>query len=254
MSRPSRKRIYCYPDTPESLEIDLEWEAYWASPEGQAEIADRKARRQARFMAVLPSAIEERLRSTFTADSPIGLPERALDIVLAGGLDETPALAAVRGAEDICILAGGCGVGKSIAAVAWVHDYVAAPERWQDAAERDQEPRPRYRGHVPLWIAAAQLARTDHFKQSEVDRVAKVKRLVIDDLGSEFSDSKGFFASLLDEVIDLRYSGQRPTIVTTNLDADAFRARYGVRIVDRIREAGRFVGCGNQSLRKRPTQ
>jgi DNA replication protein DnaC len=249
MTRPTRQRIYCYPTTAESREIDAEWEAFWASLEGQAEIADRKARRQARYVAALPNAIEERLRSTFSADFPIRLPERALDVVLAGGLIETPALAAVRGAEDICILAGGCGTGKTVAAVAWVHDYVAAAERWQDIGERD--PRPQYRGRVPMWITATKLARTDHFKQSEVDRVVKVERLAIDDLGSEFSDSKGFFSSLLDEVIDLRYSGQQPTLVTTNLDVDAFKARYGARIVDRIREAGRFVNCGGVSLRRR---
>ncbi len=203
-------------------------------------------------MAALPAAIEERLRSTFGADNPIGLPVRALDIVLTGGLAETPALAAVRGAEDICIIAGGCGVGKTIAEVAWVCNYVSAPERWQDAADRDREPRPQYRGQVPLWISSAQLARLDHYKQDEIDRVAKVERLVIDDLGSEYQDAKGFFGSLLDELIDLRYAGQRPTVISTNLDVEAFKNRYGVRIVDRIREAGRFVACGSVSLRHRP--
>jgi DNA replication protein DnaC len=251
MSRPTRQHICCYPTTAESREIDAEWEAYWASPEGQAKIAERRARRQAAYDAALTGAIEERLRSTFLMDCPIGIPARALDIVLAGDLDETPALAAVRGAVDICILSGGCGVGKSIAAVAWVHDYVAAVERWHDTGDRDGEPCPRYRGHVPLWISASQLARIDHYDQAAIDRVGKVERLVIDDLGAEYQDAKGFFISLLDELIDTRYSGQRPTIITTNVDVEAFKNRYGVRIVDRIREAGRFVNCGNTSLRKR---
>ena len=83
--------------------------------------------------------------------------------------------------------------------------------------------------------------------------MGKVPLLVIDDLGAEFNDSKGFFASLLDELIDARYSHKLATIVTSNLDLEAFKTRYGVRIVDRIREAGRFVGCGAESLRRSPT-
>jgi DNA replication protein DnaC len=252
MTRPTRQRICCYPATTESRDIDAEWEAYWASPEGQAEIADRKARRQARYVAALAGAIEERLRSTFSVDCPIGLPPRALDMVLAGGLIETPALTAVRGAKDICVLASSPGTGKSVAAVARVHEQVAAPERWEDATKSDRDPRPQYRGHVPLWITAAQLARTNHFEQSEIDRVAKVELLVVDDLGAEFNDAKGFFLALLDELIDQRYARKLATIITTNLDAEAFKGRYGERIVDRIREVGRFVNCGNQSLRRRP--
>jgi DNA replication protein DnaC len=74
---------------------------------------------------------------------------------------------------------------------------------------------------------------------------------VIDDLGSEYHDAKGFFQTLLDEIIDVRYAGKLPTVITTNLDAAGFAAWYGERIVDRVREGGRFIACGNASLRRR---
>ena len=77
--------------------------------------------------------------------------------------------------------------------------------------------------------------------------------LVVDDLGSEYNDAKGFFSALLDEVIDCRYGAKLPTVITTNLDSSGFSARYGARVVDRIREAGRFINCGNTSLRGRAT-
>jgi len=222
-------------------------DAWESSPEGMAEIAAQKARRRHAYEAAVPVAIEALLR-----DPKYGLPLRALDCVLAGNLVETPALIAIRAATDLCVLGGSPGTGKSIAAVAWIHEYIAAPERWHDIHDPDRDPCPRYRGHVPLWITAAQLARISHYAQAAVDRIAKAQRLVIDDLFGEYSDAKGFFSSLLDEIVDARYSGQRPTIITTNLDAAGLAARYGSRILDRLCDGGRFIACGNTSMRRRP--
>lgn len=59
---------------------------------------------------------------------------------------------------------------------------------------------------------------------------------MIDDLSVEHADKGGNLASLLDEIIDTYYGDQRPLIITTNADKDAFKARYGQRIESRIRE------------------
>jgi DNA replication protein DnaC len=186
-----------------------------------------------------------------------GVPDRALDV----DAHETAAMVAVNDAVDMLILSGGVGVGKSVAAAQWMRTYVSEPSRWApsryDMMAKDcysHKVMPSYQERTrPIWLTASQLARTDHYEQSGVDAIAKAPRLVVDDLGAEYNDQKGFFISLLDELIDLRYSGKRPTIITTNLDAEGFKGRYGVRIVDRIREAGRFVACGSESLRKRTT-
>ena len=237
------------PERDAYLAADRAWEA---SPEGIAELAAEKAEREAQrwaaYQAALPAAIETLLRHGAGPGQRMELPERALDIVLAGGLQETPARAAVRDATDICVLGGGPGTTKTCAAVCWCREHIVAPANWRST----DVGQPYFVGMLPLWISAGQLARLDHFDQKAIDRVAKAQRLVIDDLGAEYADAKGFFNSLLDELIDARYSGKRPTVVTTNLDAEAFKARYGARIIDRIREGGRFVNCGDVSLRRRP--
>ena len=104
-----------------------------------------------------------------------------------------------------------------------------------------------------VWISAADLARVDHFSAKAVGRFKDAPLLVVDDLGGEYNDAKGFFGSLLDEVVDARYAGKLPAIFTSNLNAKGFTDRYGERIVDRIREAGRFINCGNTSMRGRAT-
>jgi len=226
--------------------------AWRATPEGQLEVAQQNARDVAAFEQERIKLATQMFCDTDAEPGyQIGLPPRAVEIVLAGP-QATVAIEAVHGAEDICILLGAPGTGKTIAAVARVHEYLFDVANWSKHDPREYQTRPYFRRPRPIWRTAGQLARIDHYKQAEIDRVGKVPLLVIDDLGAEFNDSKGFFASLLDEVIDLRYSSRRSTIITSNLAAPGFAARYGVRIVDRIREGGRFVGCGAESLRRRP--
>jgi DNA replication protein DnaC len=104
-----------------------------------------------------------------------------------------------------------------------------------------------------VWVTAAKLARWERYDEEAMNKLLRTPRLVIDDLGGEYLDKGGFYASLLDELINERQSSSRPTIMTTNLAAEAFKARYGERIVDRIREGGRFFECGNASLRRKQT-
>ena len=159
-------------------------------------------------------------------------------------------MGAVRGARDLLVLSGGCGTGKTVAAAAWLREYVATADHWEDGAGTKQIPifaRRRQSGLRPR-----SSRESDHYDQHKFDCVAKTRRLAIDDLGAEYQDAKGFFGALLDELIDARYSGMRPTVITTNLDAEAVKALWRSHR-DRVREAGRFVGCGSESLRKRRT-
>jgi len=72
---------------------------------------------------------------------------------------------------------------------------------------------------------------------------------VIDDFGVEYADQRGVLASIVDELIDRRYGDRRATIICTNLTATEFRKRYGDRVADRLREAGRFRVISESSLR-----
>jgi hypothetical protein len=224
--------------------LAAEWNAYWASPEGLSEKAELEAAEVAeksRLEALRPAYIRRVLEAA-------GVPGRALEVAMSGDLHPTAALAAVAGSAHSLILSGGPGCGKTVAAAERIRQHVADPESWGAAGEPRE---PRFTGAAPVWTSAAQLARADRYRGDAVGRFTAAPLLVIDDLGVEYVDAKGFFASLLDELIDARYAAMLPTLMTTNLDAPTFRGRYGERIADRIRECGRFVGCGSASLRGR---
>jgi DNA replication protein DnaC len=103
-----------------------------------------------------------------------------------------------------------------------------------------------------MFVTAARLARWSRYDEAAMEKLLKAKRLVIDDIGTEFMDANGSYQALLDEIVNERYANKRPTLMTTNLEVQAFAARYGERVADRIRESGRFVFVGRDSLRGKP--
>lgn len=160
-----------------------------------------------------------------------GWPVRALHA--ARSADESaPCIRAVAswataGGSCILVLSGGPGVGKTAAAAWWaLHrpgpvQFVTA-ERYVTSSSYD--------GSRDAWLHA--------------------EALVLDDIGVEYRDAKGNAASALDALVDEFYSCQRPLVITTNLDKDAFKGRVGPRIVDRVRECGGWRSFANaQSFR-----
>lgn len=81
-------------------------------------------------------------------------------------------------------------------------------------------------------------------------RVRNAQLLVIDDMGGEYAGEKGWNVRVFNGLLDQRYSRGLKTIITTNLTSDRFKADYGERVVDRIREAGKWVTLGGTSVRK----
>lgn len=61
-----------------------------------------------------------------------------------------------------------------------------------------------------------------------------VPLLALDDLGIEKPSE--WTQECISDLIDSRYSNNRKTILTTNLDAAGLKAQYGVRVADRLRE------------------
>jgi hypothetical protein len=130
----------------------------------------------------------------------------------------------------LLVLSGGVGTRKSGSAcyglVMRAGRYVTADELSSLAASRDEDGVVSYR------------------------QIKKAGLLVIDDLGGEYVDDKGWFVRALNAVIDARYSACLKTVLTTNLTAQQFKATYGERIADRIRESGKWWDIGGQSVRR----
>jgi DNA replication protein DnaC len=164
-----------------------------------------------------------------------GVPERQRRVL--ADLRDTPAVLSVREwqASDHCalVLSGGVGTGKSIAAAAWLLETV----RSLPSGLRSRR-----------WWKAFDLCRLGQFAD-ELGDLCRVRSLVIDDLGGEYADKSGSFATTLTWLVDARYEHNRRIVMTTNLEAAAFRARYGERIYDRLRECGAWVAVGGPSMR-----
>lgn len=162
---------------------------------------------------------------------------------ITGPVRDTEALAEVmRGDFRALVLAGAIGRGKTLAACWWLLDG-----KWPNKPELEPTgPRD------PLFVSSARLSRWERYDNTAMDRLLLSSRLVIDDLGEEFNDTKGNFLAVLDETVSDRIANLRPTVITTNLDVEAFKARYGARITDRIRGAGRWFAVAGESMRGQP--
>lgn len=195
---------------------------------------ERDAAARAERIREEAEAQRQRLQAVSKLKVASGIPEMFLDIIEGSTFKPTVATSEVeRAGFKILVLAGKPGNGKTVAACRWLLDGLHA-----------QRP--------PLFVTAARLSRWDRYNNAEMDRLLLAPRLVLDDLGEEYNDTKGNFLAVLDETVCDRLSNKRATIITTNLDVDQFTARYGVRIRDRIRESGRWVGFAEPSMRGAP--
>lgn len=192
------------------------------SPEDMARWAKQEAEQEARRIDAARRELEAVMRDSQA-------PARSVRVVLSGEARDTRAMAAVRAfmasESSALVLAGGKGCGKSTAAV------------WAIAERRA--------GHFRYAGELAGLSRDD----DERRRVTRAPLLVIDDLGVEYLDDKGWFAAFFDEVIVRRHDNELKTIITTNLPKAKFSARYrSERVLDRL-ATGMFVEIPEGSMR-----
>jgi hypothetical protein len=162
-----------------------------------------------------------------------GVPEKHLRAIYDREPIECDALDAVRAflASDktSLVLAGGVGTRKSGSAC-WALTQRPGVFLTEDEVLR------LYASRLEDDIAAMRRAR-----QAQV--------LVIDDIG-EYSDDKGWGTKVITGLWNHRYSSELKLIVTANKTAKEFAAEFGQRIVDRVRESGRFVELGGKSVRR----
>jgi len=163
-----------------------------------------------------------------------GVPGRRLEEALAADVDlEAPAIKALDSwSEDrnILVIAGPIGVGKTIAAVLWLQANG---------------------GRRPLFMRASAFEARGRYDHDTRQAWERSTGFVLDDLGVEYTDARGNFAALLDELVDLYTGGHAGLVITTNLDASKFRERYGERVASRIVKFGNWRNIRGEDRRRR---
>lgn len=206
-----------------------EWAAMFKTPEYEAKLAEREAEYTRQMEAERKASARARRLEVLRREQ-VPLDEKTEDAIVRGdGLRETRALTAVSGwiakddAPPVLVLSGGTGTGKSVAAA-----YALAKARGG------------------IWRTAAQLCRTfsasfgEQFEDQELCLTAFL--LVADDVGAELEPHRERMGATLVELLEHRKRSPRymRTIITTNLNRNAFERRYGSeRMLSRLsREAG----------------
>lgn len=153
-----------------------------------------------------------------------------------------------KSSSPLLVLAGTVGTGKSLAAAWALWDW------WVTTTQVNPVNGYRWAFKGRCWIAAPHLARMQRWHKDAV-ALESPPMLVIDDLGEEASTDGSI--DILQNLVTTRFAEQRKTVITTNLDRKTFKARYGERIVDRVRQCGLddngnakwWVTCTGDSLR-----
>ncbi len=232
-----------------------DWKKRVADLENQAQATYDDRQRNGRVWGPSPvetvSRLEAATRRRFEELTRWGLPYREVLLVMGHDqkpLRETEAVAAARsflrdaatGGNNILVLAGPVGVGKTVAAV-YVAD-TADPVlkfgmRWSESQR-------------PIFRHVTELVAMGLYDDKEVRaQLAASKVTVLDDLGVEYQDKSGVYLSFLDWLLDRRYGSGGFTVLTTNLAAEKFREQYGERIYDRLRERASWCDIVHESLR-----
>ena len=100
-------------------------------------------------------------------------------------------------------------------------------------------------GKTAVYILASELL---DLSFSQVNDAAKIKTifsadlLIIDDLGSEFADSKQFKLSFFDKILASRFVRRKPTIITSNLQPSSLTKRYGHKRAQQIMDEFIMLG------------
>jgi DNA replication protein DnaC len=218
-----------------------------ATPEGRKQLREEyfnQLRRRAKELdsKPLPEAIRHWARKC-------GCPHEALNAVEAG-LRDSPAVKAAKAFSDdrkalFLLLLGPTGVGKSAAATSVVWDFCASYQ-W------NSEPSGQLLSPCE-YVDASRLTRLSAYDSEDsrfVERLRTCRLLVLEDVGDEGTD---FGKGLLVELLMHRHASSRRTVLTANLTADAFKARYGEAVADRIRSTGHVPNLhGQKSQRRRP--
>lgn len=168
-----------------------------------------------------------------------GVPERVVDATLANFAADTDEKVLARGkvcdwikrTGNFLLLRGTTGTGKG-------HLASGCLKAWGNG----------------LWLTQADMladlraSYTLHTTASLIETWREAELFVLDEFG--LSPGGGDEETMLYQVLADRYDKHRPTIITTNLDGEQFRAAIGYRLLDRIGEDCAVVVCSWESHRR----
>lgn len=176
----------------------------------------------ARRKVTLPPRLDDLLRPGTDLRPSTDLRPTPAILALQKWFDDDLANASPLG---IAVLSGPHGTGKTVAA-AWfaLNRFAIQEPRFVTAAELSHLPRDE---------------RRDYF----------VHGLILDDLGAEHAEARMAWRADIDELVDTLYRNHDTAVITTNLPAAEFKARYGERVTDRIRECGTWIPVTGKSMR-----
>lgn len=227
-------------------DIALAWEQAISEEEGRERLAF-----EMRFQGEQRKELPEHLRAC-------GAKLREIEAITGPDFRQTKAVLAVdefanHKTATFCLLWGAIGCGKTIAGA---HALRYATKRgqmlygsgrwWADVTMLSRR--------EGLLISAFELSRASVWGRPDdtrlYEKACEVRWLVLDDLGTEVPDEKGYWIQKLHHLVDERHGNKLKTVITTNLDPEKFKARYDERMVDRIREGLSIANAGTQSLRR----
>lgn len=218
-------------------DVLAEWGASGVAALSDEEWADRERRAQTaenrRKSARARRAWEKRAELLVQQ----GAPARTVQFALSAAFDSSaPGVEALAGwlpaddsAKPVRIIAGGVGVGKTVAAVRWL-------------LERG--------GDRPTFIRANAFEAAGRYDSELRRRWQTCTAMVLDDIGCEYADAKGNLQSDVEELVDVFITGRVGLVMTTNLAWQTFEQRYGPRVWSRLKASARWHSVKGEDRRR----
>lgn len=145
----------------------------------------------------------------------------------------------IIGDDGIVVLSGDCGTGKTVMAASIVHRWIKTGRSAMYLRAVDF-----FRGIKSTWAKS-----TVETEEQYVKRVAGTGLLVIDEIQDRLAGESENVQ--INNVIDIRYSNLRPTLIITNKVGKDALEQLPRSVVSRVQETGAFISLDWGSFRAR---